>query len=206
MSLTVDQQLATLKADLAAQAAKITTLEAQTALATPEWDGVALEGINTGDTAWILTSTCLVLMMTIPGLALFYAGMSRANNALSTVMQSFAITCWVSILWLMFGYSLAFGSGGKDNRWVGGSNAFWLRGDDKTGTRVLPVQIQSSPGRPGTAAACASCTQSRLPLAHRRLFSHSLCMCPVWFVLTIQLASRAGDRAQGAAPCPRRSL
>jgi len=138
MSLTVDQQLATLKADLAAQAAKITTLEAQTALATPEWDGVALEGINTGDTAWILTSTCLVLMMTIPGLALFYAGMSRANNALSTVMQSFAITCWVSILWLMFGYSLAFGSGGKDNRWVGGSNAFWLRGDDKTGTRVLP--------------------------------------------------------------------
>ena len=169
MSLTMDQQLATLKADLAAQAAKITTLEAKTALATPEWDGVALAGINTGDTAWILTSTCLVLMMTIPGLALFYAGMSRANNALSTVMQSFAITCWVSILWLMFGYSLAFGHGGKDNRWVGGSNKFWLRGDDKTGTPVLPVQIQSSPGRPGTAAACASCAQSPRPLAHRSL-------------------------------------
>ena len=64
--------------------------------------------IDTGDTAWMLTSTALVLMMTIPGLALFYGGMVRKKNVLATVMQSFAVTCLVSVLWLVVGYSLAF--------------------------------------------------------------------------------------------------
>ncbi|TIT47358.1 MAG: ammonium transporter, partial [Mesorhizobium sp.] len=56
----------------------------------------------------MLTSTALVLMMTIPGLALFYGGMVRKKNVLATIMQSFAITCLVTVLWFMFGYSLAF--------------------------------------------------------------------------------------------------
>jgi ammonium transporter, Amt family len=67
--------------------------------------------INSGDTAWMLTSTALVLMMTIPGLALFYGGMVRKMNVLATVMQSFAITCLVTVLWMVVGYSLAFTEG-----------------------------------------------------------------------------------------------
>ena len=65
--------------------------------------------LDSGDTAWMLTSTVLVLLMTIPGLALFYGGMVRSKNVLSTLMQAFAITCLVTILWALFGYSIAFG-------------------------------------------------------------------------------------------------
>ncbi len=86
---------------------------------------LADSGLDTGDTAWILTSTALVLFMTIPGLSLFYAGLVRSKNVLSVLMQCFAITCLVSILWLVFGYSLAFSDGGIVNSWLGGlSNAF----------------------------------------------------------------------------------
>jgi Amt family ammonium transporter len=67
--------------------------------------------IDSGDTAWMLTSTALVLMMTIPGLALFYGGMVRKKNVLATVAQSFAVTCLVTVLWLVLGYSLAFTTG-----------------------------------------------------------------------------------------------
>jgi Amt family ammonium transporter len=67
--------------------------------------------LDTGNTAWMLTSTALVLMMTIPGLALFYGGMVRKKNVLATLMQSFAITCLVTIIWFVVGYSLAFTPG-----------------------------------------------------------------------------------------------
>jgi Amt family ammonium transporter len=81
--------------------------------------------IDSGDTAWILTSTALVLFMTIPGLSLFYAGLVRSKNALSVLMQCFAITCMVSILWLVYGYSLAFSDGGGIQAGIGGlGNAF----------------------------------------------------------------------------------
>jgi ammonium transporter, Amt family len=70
--------------------------------------------LNTGDTAWMLTSTALVLFMTIPGLALFYAGMVRAKNVLATMMQCFAVTCLVSVLWALFNYSLAFDTTGME--------------------------------------------------------------------------------------------
>lgn len=72
---------------------------------------VGTDKINSGDTAWMLTSTALVLMMTIPGLALFYGGMVRKKNVLSTLMQSFAITCVVTLLWWLIGYSWAFTPG-----------------------------------------------------------------------------------------------
>src|SRR5690349_7518786 len=62
--------------------------------------------LDAGNTAWMLTSTALVLFMTIPGLALFYAGMVRKKNILATAMQSFAITCLVTIIWFVVGYSL----------------------------------------------------------------------------------------------------
>jgi Amt family ammonium transporter len=68
--------------------------------------------IDSGDTAWLLTATAIVLMMTIPGLALFYGGMVRKKNVLSMLMQSFAITCVVSLVWMIAGYSLTFANGG----------------------------------------------------------------------------------------------
>ncbi|EKS9795237.1 MULTISPECIES: ammonium transporter [Burkholderia] len=81
--------------------------------------------INAGDTAWMLTSTALVLFMTIPGLALFYAGMVRKKNVLATVMQSFAITAVITVLWTVVGYSLAFTPG---NGFIGGLSRAFLHG------------------------------------------------------------------------------
>ncbi|QYU67402.1 hypothetical protein J4558_21120 [Leptolyngbya sp. 15MV] len=81
--------------------------------------------IDTGDTAWMLTSTAIVLMMTVPGVALFYAGMVRKKNVLATMMQSFAITGLVGVLWVVAGYSIAFGEGGA---YFGDLSKLFLRG------------------------------------------------------------------------------
>ena len=81
--------------------------------------------LNSGDTAWILTSTALVLLMTLPGLSLFYAGLVRSKNAISVLMQCFAIACIVSVAWVVYGYSLAFTEG---NAFIGGTSAFFLNG------------------------------------------------------------------------------
>ena len=78
--------------------------------------------VNAGDTAWMLTATALVLFMTIPGLSLFYAGMVRAKNVLSVLMQCFAITCLVTVIWILWGYSIAFG--GEGEYWGGLSKVF----------------------------------------------------------------------------------
>ncbi|MGL4242749.1 MAG: ammonium transporter, partial [Beijerinckiaceae bacterium] len=75
---------------------------------------------NKGDTAWMLISTALVLLMTIPGLALFYGGLVRSKNMLSVLTQVFAIVCIVSLLWVTFGYSMTFTNGGSLNSFVGG--------------------------------------------------------------------------------------
>src|ERR1044071_7016577 len=94
-------------------------------------EAAAAPAINSGDTAWMLISTALVLFMTIPGLALFYGGMVRAKNVLSVMMQCFAITGLISILWMVYGYSLAFATTGMEkgvtnlNSFIGGlSKAF----------------------------------------------------------------------------------
>jgi len=81
---------------------------------------VYADEVNGADTAWILTSTALVLFMTLPGLALFYSGLLRAKNALSVLMQCFAIACLVSVLWMFILYGLAFGDGGSLNKIIGG--------------------------------------------------------------------------------------
>ena len=80
---------------------------------------VFADELNGANTSWILTSTALVLFMTIPGLSLFYGGLVRSKNVLSVLMQCFAITCMASLIWLVFGYSLAFGDGGSMNAWIG---------------------------------------------------------------------------------------
>jgi Amt family ammonium transporter len=87
---------------------------------------VTNDKISSGDTAWMLTSTALVLMMTIPGLALFYGGMVRKKNVLATLMQSFAITCLVTVLWWLIGYSLAFTPGGT--AYLGGVSRAFMNG------------------------------------------------------------------------------
>ena len=88
---------------------------ASTAAATPRHDAACLgaDKISAGDTAWMLTSTALVLMMCVPGLALFYGGMVRKKNVLATLMQSFAMYCVVTILWWLVGYSWAFTPGNE---------------------------------------------------------------------------------------------
>ena len=84
--------------------------------------------IDTGDTAWMLTSTALVLLMTIPGLALFYGGMVRKKNVLATLAQSFGATCIITVLWMIIGYSLAFtpNPDGAINQVIGGTNYLLL--------------------------------------------------------------------------------
>mgnify|MGYP003332367935 CR=1 FL=1 len=98
--------------------------------------GIVWANTDSGDTAWLLTSTALVLFMTIPGLALFYAGLVRARNVLSVLMQCFVLVCAVSILWVTVGYSLAFSEGGI-NGFIGGLGGAFLSGvtvDSVSGT------------------------------------------------------------------------
>jgi Amt family ammonium transporter len=91
--------------------------------------------INSGDTAWIISATALVLLMTLPALALFYGGLVQAKNILSVLVQCFAIACVASVLWFVCGYSLAFSGSG---RWIGDLHA------------VLLANITRSQVHPGT--------------------------------------------------------
>jgi Amt family ammonium transporter len=95
------------------------------AAAAPAAAAAAAPAVNSGDTAWMLASTALVLMMTIPGLFLFYAGMVRKKNILATIMQCFAITCLVTVTWMIAGYSLAFTPG---TPYIGDLSRFFLSG------------------------------------------------------------------------------
>lgn len=98
--------------------------------------------LDSGDTAWILTSTALVLFMTLPGLALFYGGLVRAKNVLSVLVQCFVIACVVSVLWVIYGYSLSFGDGGSMNAWIGGlDNAFLANVTRESLSGTLPESV-----------------------------------------------------------------
>ncbi len=94
--------------------------------------------LDSGNTAWIITATALVLLMTMPGLALFYGGLVRSRNVLSTLMQCFSICVLMSLLWLVVGYSIAFGDGGSANAWFGGFAKGFLAG---IGTETLRGDI-----------------------------------------------------------------
>ena len=108
----------------------------------PAFAQSAAPKLDTGNTAWMLTSTALVLMMTVPGLALFYGGMVRKKNVLATAMQSFAICCLVTVLWMIVGYSLAFKDGGGVNAYIGGLQSFFLRGmTDDTLSGTIPETV-----------------------------------------------------------------
>jgi Amt family ammonium transporter len=98
----------------------------------------AAQELDSGSTAWMLTSTALVLLMTLPGLALFYGGLVRTRNVLSVLMQCFALCCVISLIWVLFGYSLAFGEGGP---WVGGLSKLWMRGVELDSTHSVAPMI-----------------------------------------------------------------
>ncbi|HEV8094966.1 MAG TPA: ammonium transporter [Burkholderiales bacterium] len=98
--------------------------------------------LDPANTAWMLTSSVLVLFMTLPGLALFYGGLVRAKNVLSVLMQCFSITCLVTIAWVVVGYSIAFGDGGPLNAWYGGFSKAFLAGiDAKTVKGSIPETV-----------------------------------------------------------------
>src|SRR5688572_31604392 len=89
--------------------------------------------LDSANTAWMLTASVLVLFMTLPGLALFYAGLVRMKNVLSVLMQCFAITCVVTLAWMAVGYSIAFGDG---NAWWGGLGKAFFSGVDAKAIRA----------------------------------------------------------------------
>ncbi len=99
------------------------------------------QDINQANTAWMLTASALVLFMTLPGLSLFYAGLVRSKNVLSVMMQCFAITCMVSILWVAGVYSFTFTDGGESQPFIGGAAKVFLRG---VGTETLNADIPES--------------------------------------------------------------
>ena len=130
-------------ADEAAPASAAATATAAAPAAAPAADAAAPTpkcgdkgfDCNKGDVAWMMTSTAFVLLMTVPGLALFYSGMVRRKNALSTVMQSFAIFCVIAVLWVVYGYSGAFTAGHEGNSlapFIGSLDKFFMSGDDPT--------------------------------------------------------------------------
>lgn len=138
----------------------------------------AADTLDTGDTAWIMTSTALVLFMTIPGLALFYGGLVRTKNVLSVLMQCFAITCVVSMLWLVGVYSMAFSEG---NDFVGGtSNMFFANVMEGTMSGTIPESVFAM-----FQLTFAIITPALIVggFAERMRFSAMLIFSAVWLVL-----------------------
>ena len=117
-------------------------------IATPAWAQTTAPVLNSGDTAWVLTASLLVLMMSIPGLALFYGGLVRSKNVLSVLMQCFTIVSLITVLWLIYGYSLAFSTVGMEagvinlNSFIGGFEKAMLLGVGRDSlTMTVPESV-----------------------------------------------------------------
>jgi len=138
-------------------------------------------GISGADTAWIMTATALVLFMTLPGLSLFYGGLVRSKNVLSVLMQCFAITCLMSILWVVVGYSLAFGDGGSLNPFIGGLDNVLLAGVlEGTLSGTIPESVFAL-----FQMTFAVITPALIVggFAERMRFSAVLLFCAAWLIL-----------------------
>ena len=161
---------------------KIAGLGALLSLVTP---GLAMADevvLNSGDTAWMLTATALVLFMTIPGLALFYSGMVRSKNVLSVMMQCFAITGLISILWVVYGYSLAFTEGnafigGTDRLFAAGLNASSIGATFTKGVYIPELAFFVFQG----AFACITCALIVGAFAERVKFAGVMLFTVLWF-------------------------
>ena len=157
-------------------------------LATLALPGLAqADGLDSGDTAWMLTSTALVLFMTIPGLSLFYGGLVRAKNVLSVLMQCFALTGLITVLWILYGYSLAFDTTGMQagvtnfHSFVGGLGKAFARGislDSLSGsipeTVFVTFQLTFAIITPALIAGA---------FAERMKFSAMLLFMAIWFTV-----------------------
>ncbi len=138
----------------------------------------AEDALNGADTAWILTATALVLFMTIPGLSLFYAGLTRSKNVLSVLMQCFALTCLMSVLWYVAGYSLAFSEG---NAWVGDlSNLFMANVTKEAMSGTIPEALFA-----GFQMTFAVITPALIvgAFAERMKFSAMLLFSSIWLLV-----------------------
>ena len=145
---------------------------------------------NKGDVAWMMTSTAFVLLMTVPGLALFYSGMVRNKNALSTVMQSFSIFCVISVLWVIFGYSAAVTAGHEGHAlapFIGSLDKLFMAGDDPT----TAVAATFSKGQyiPDFVYCMFQLTFAAITVAlicggfaERFKFSAMMIFCVLWFI------------------------
>ena len=138
--------------------------------------------INTGDTAWMLTATVLVLFMTIPGLSLFYGGLVRNKNVLSVLMQCFAIVGIITVLWVLYGYSMAFTDGGGLNKFVGGFSKAFL-------SDITPDSVSGT--IPESVFLCFQLTFAIITpalivgaFAERMKFSAMLWFSVIWFTLS----------------------
>jgi Amt family ammonium transporter len=141
----------------------------------------AADGLDTGDTAWMLTSTALVLFMTLPGLALFYSGLVGNRNVLSVMMQCFAIACAASLLWVIVGYTLTFGEGSLLGGLTGGLGQMFLSGvttDSLSGTIPETVFVMFQ-------MTFAIITPALIvgAFAERIRFSAMLLFCMLWLLL-----------------------
>ncbi|MAD07227.1 MAG: ammonia channel protein [Gammaproteobacteria bacterium] len=139
------------------------------------------DGISGADTAWIMTATALVLFMTLPGLSLFYGGLVRSKNVLSVLMQCFAIACLMSILWMVVGYSLAFGDGGSMNAFIGGFDNVLLAGiGEGTASGTIPESVFAL-----FQMTFAVITPALIVggFAERMRFSAVLLFCAAWLIL-----------------------
>ncbi|KAB0547255.1 ammonium transporter [Pseudomonas argentinensis] len=166
---------------------KIAGLGALSSLFSPSLVMAQEKTLNSGDTAWMLTATALVLFMTIPGLALFYAGMVRSKNVLSVMMQCFAITALMSLLWFAYGYSLAFDTTGMEagvtnfSSFVGGLGNMFLGNLTKESlTAAFPESVFIT-----FQMTFAIITPALIvgAFAERMKFSAMLVFMTVWFTL-----------------------
>ena len=137
---------------------KIFSLSALAALLAAATPAMAEDVLNSGDTSWMIVATVLVIMMTIPGLALFYGGLVRTKNMLSVLMQVFATFALMSILWALFGYSLAFTEGPFNSIYGGFSKSFL------SGHHARHTCSREAP----SLNMCSSPSSSLSPALHRR--------------------------------------
>lgn len=158
----------------AADAAPAATEEAAAPAPAPE--------LNTGDTAWMLTSMALVLFMTIPGLSLFYGGLVRSKNVLSVLVQCFAITALITILWVIIGYTLAFDTTGPMNKYLGGFSRVMLKG-------LEPATLWPGYTIPESVFIAYQCTFAIITpalivgaFAERMKFSAVVLFCCLWSI------------------------
>ncbi len=148
---------------------------------------VAQDSLNAADTAWMMTSTALVLLMTLPGIALFYGGMVRKKSVLNTMASVVAVAALVSLLWFALGYSIAFTPGSE---WIGGSERFWFAGLDYLKETGQVAVSHVAPNVPESVYAMFQLTFAIITaalivgaLVERMRFSAMLCFIGLWSVL-----------------------